>query len=96
MHGCDGWLRVAFRDGSGIKLAQEMMHTTFEVIIDARLTGRGSMDVNRIEQAITQYLSVIGWVTAMTMMRLAAVWPPRSMRISIWSLRMSFAASTSL
>lgn len=62
-------------DGSEINLAQEMMHTTFEVIIDAMLTGRGSMDVHRIEQAITQYLSVIGWVTAMTMMRLPA-WMP--------------------
>jgi cytochrome P450 len=51
------------------------MRTTFDVILDAMLTGRAGMDVPRIEQAITRYLSIAGWVTALTLMRVPA-WVP--------------------
>jgi cytochrome P450 len=65
----------ALPDGTEVNIAQEMMRTTFDVILDAMLSGRAGMDAARIERAITEYLSIVGWVTAMTMMHIPA-WVP--------------------
>jgi cytochrome P450 len=62
-------------DGTEINVAHEMMRTTFDVILDAMLSGRDSMDAAPIEQAITDYLASMGWVIAFTMLRLPS-WVP--------------------
>jgi cytochrome P450 len=61
--------------GTEIDVAHEMMRTTFDVILDAMLFGRDSMDVGRIAQAITDYLAAMGWVTLLAMLRLPS-WVP--------------------
>lgn len=65
----------ALPEGSEVNVAQEMMETTFDVILDAMLSGRDDMDVRRIEESITSYLSVAGWVAALTLMRVPS-WVP--------------------
>ena len=61
--------------GREINVAQEMMRTTFEVILDAMLSGRHSVDADRTEQAITQYLATMGWVTVLGTLRVPS-WVP--------------------
>jgi cytochrome P450 len=62
-------------DGASLDIAHEMMRTTFDAILDAMLTGRHSMDADRVERAITAYLSSVAWVTVLTITRLPA-WTP--------------------
>jgi cytochrome P450 len=62
-------------DGAGIDIAHEMMRTTFDAILDAMLSGRSSMDADRVERAITDYLSSVAWTTLIAMMGLPA-WTP--------------------
>ena len=54
----DRWLDLPA--GAEIDIGHEMMHTTFDIIVETMLSGRGNIDVARTEQAITQYLEATG------------------------------------
>ena len=60
----------ALPEGAEINLSHEMMRTTFDVILDALLMGRDSLDAEGIEKAITGYLSSTGWMMAIALLRL--------------------------
>jgi cytochrome P450 len=71
---------AALADGALVNVAHEMMRTTFDAILDAMLTVRHSMDANRVERAITDYLSSTGWVILLALLGLPA-WLPYPGRI---------------
>jgi cytochrome P450 len=62
-------------DGASVDIAHEMMRTTFDAILDAMLSGRHSMDADRVEGAITAYLDSVAWITVVAMLRLPE-WMP--------------------
>lgn len=69
----DAWL--ARPDGSEIGLAHEMMQTTFAIIAETMLSGRGSLDTGRIERSITRYLENLRWQVVYAMLNIPA-WTP--------------------
>ena len=67
----DAWLA-----GSGvIDVAHEMMHTTFDIIVETMLSGRAGIDADRVEQGITEYLESTSWTVALALLR-APRWVP--------------------
>ena len=69
----DRWL--ATPAGGEIEVGREMMRTTFEIILETMLSGRGDMDVAKVETGITRYLDSTSWVIALTLLR-APHWLP--------------------
>src|SRR5262249_41870592 len=65
----------ALPDGTEIDVAPAMMRTTLDVILDSMLGGRDSVDADGLGQAVTDYLGSMGWVTALTLLRIPA-WMP--------------------
>src|SRR3954468_15666512 len=63
------------RVGEEVNVAQEMMHTTFDIIAETMLSGQGRADVSRVEQAFTDYLNTTSWATALILLR-APRWMP--------------------
>jgi cytochrome P450 len=63
------------RAGAEVNVAQEMMHTTFDIIADTMLSGQGRADVSRVEQAFTDYLNTTSWAIALILLR-APRWMP--------------------
>jgi cytochrome P450 len=63
------------RVGQEVNVAQEMMHTTFDIIAETMLSGQGRADVSRVEQAFTDYLNPTSWATALILLR-APRWMP--------------------
>ena len=63
------------RVGEEVNVAQEMMHTTFDIIAETMLSGQGRADVSRVEQAFTDYLNPTSWATALILLR-APRWMP--------------------
>ena len=63
------------RVGEEVNVAQEMMHTTFDIIAETMLSGQGRADVSRVEQAFTDYLNPTSWATALILLR-APCWMP--------------------
>src|SRR3954451_14589841 len=57
------------RAGEEVNVAQEMMHITFDIIAETMLSGQGRADVNRVEQAFTDYLNTTSWVIALILLR---------------------------
>jgi cytochrome P450 len=57
-------------DGARIDIGHEMMHTTFDIIVETMLSGRANIDVARTEKAITDYLAPTGWVFALSLLNL--------------------------
>jgi cytochrome P450 len=55
---------LAHPPGQTVNLSSEMMQTTFDVIVETMLGGRHGIDVHRIEQAITDYVSSTNWAFA--------------------------------
>lgn len=71
------WSSLA--EGSELNIAHEMMHTTFDIILDALLLDRENVDAAQIERAITDYLASMGWAVVIAMLRLPSWIPfPRS------------------
>jgi cytochrome P450 len=58
-----------------IDIGHEMMHTTFDIIVETMMSGPGGIDVARVEQGITDYLHPTGWVFAYSLIR-APEWLP--------------------
>jgi cytochrome P450 len=69
----DRWL--ALTSGAKIDIGHEMMHTTFDIIVDTMLSGRANIDVSRTERAITDYLAPTGWVFALSLLN-TPTWVP--------------------
>ena len=58
-----------------IDIAREMMRTTFDIVLEAMLPGRGKIDAPAAERAITDYLEATSWILMLTMTR-APRWLP--------------------
>ena len=67
------WL--ALSPGGTIDIGHEMMHTTFDIIVETMLSGRANIDVAQAERAITHYLEATGWVFALSLLN-APAWVP--------------------
>ena len=65
----------ALSPGAEIDVAHEMMRTTFDIILNTMLPGRGSVDVELMERAITRYLELTSWIVALSMIG-APRWVP--------------------
>jgi|tagenome__1003787_1003787.scaffolds.fasta_scaffold20724888_2 hypothetical protein len=63
------------RIGAEVNVAQEMLHTTFDIIAETMLSGRGDIDVDRVERGATDYSNSISWVILLTLLR-APRWMP--------------------
>lgn len=66
---------AAARPGEPVDLAEAMMETTFEVIVATMLSGRGQFDTERFGAEISHYFETVGWVAALTVLRLP-MWLP--------------------
>jgi cytochrome P450 len=63
----DRWLA---QEGQELDVAHEMMLTTYDIIVETMLSGGQGIEAARVEQAVTDYLDPIGWVIAMSLVRL--------------------------
>src|SRR3954462_3832276 len=63
------------RLGEEVNVGQEMLHTTFEIIAETMLSGRGGIDVGRVERGAMDYSDSISWVILLTLLR-APRWMP--------------------
>ena len=61
--------------GAEIDAGREMMRTTFDIVLETMLPGRGNIDVPATERAITDYLESTSWLLMLTMVR-APRWTP--------------------
>lgn len=61
---------LAGRPGETIDIAEAMMATTFDVIVETMLSGRANFDAARFSTEITRYFDTIGWVAAYGVLRL--------------------------
>jgi cytochrome P450 len=68
----DRWLTQV---GSEINVAHEMMRTTFDIIVETMLSGRGSIDTDQVEQGIRTYLESTSWAIAFNLLGLPQ-WVP--------------------
>src|SRR5215218_6742567 len=63
------------RIGAEVNVAQEMLHTTFDIIAETMLSGRGDIDVDKVEKGAMDYSASISWVILLTLLR-APRWMP--------------------
>ncbi len=63
----DLWLT---RKNSPIDLCQEMMRTTFDIIVDTMMSSGEGIDVDKVERNITNYLKPTGWKFALGLLGL--------------------------
>ena len=63
------------RLGQEVNVGQEMLHTTFDIIAETMLSGRGGIDVDKVEKGATDYSDSISWVILLTLLR-APRWMP--------------------
>ncbi|KMO10801.1 cytochrome P450 [Methylobacterium platani] len=66
---------LAAEAGAEVDIAQTMMRTTFEIIVETMLSGHGAIDAARVETGITDYLESTSWIFALTLLR-APAWMP--------------------
>ena len=72
--GCDR-LEVASAAGGTVDIGREMMLTTFDIIVETMLSGRGAIDAERVASGAADYLRQTGWALALSMLR-APAWTP--------------------
>ncbi len=70
-HARERWLAA----GERIDIGHEMMVTTFQIIVDTMLSGRGEIDAARIEQDVTDYLRATNWMFALAILRAPTIVP---------------------
>jgi cytochrome P450 len=61
--------------GSTIDAGHEMMRLTFDIIVETMLSGRGSIDVARVEHSMRDFLESTGWLAALSAIH-APTWTP--------------------
>lgn len=69
----DRW--QSYPPGTEVGVAHEMMQTTFDVILNTILFGRGSIDCDAMERSITHYIESTSWIVALALIR-APGWMP--------------------
>ena len=67
------WARLPA--GSTIDAAHEMMGVTFDIIVETMLSGRGDIDVGRVERSMRDFLESTGWLAALSALH-APTWTP--------------------
>ena len=67
----DAWLAAP----GVVDVGQAMMRTTFAIIVETMLSGRGGIDAERVERAITEYLEPAGWTFVLGLLN-APGWAP--------------------
>ncbi|HEY8563937.1 MAG TPA: cytochrome P450 [Beijerinckiaceae bacterium] len=67
--------RLQARSGTEIDLASEMMHTTFDIIVDTMLSSTGDIEVAQVDRDVTHYLESTSWLVAYALLR-APHWLP--------------------
>lgn len=63
------------RGGETVDVAELMMATTFDVIVETMLSGAASFDTRRFGQEISHYFDTVGWIAALSILR-APSWLP--------------------
>ncbi len=69
----DAW--SALPAGSTIDATHEMMRLTFDIILETMLSGRGNIDVARVERSMRAFLEATGWLAALSAIH-APTWTP--------------------
>ncbi len=62
-------------DGASLEVSREMMHVTFDIILDTMLSGAGDTDVARVETSIRDFLESTSWAFALAELH-APLWTP--------------------
>lgn len=61
--------------GTELDISHEMMHTTFDIIVETMMSGQGAVDAEAVERSVTRYLEGSGWTFAMGLLK-APDWLP--------------------
>ncbi len=61
--------------GSTIDATHDMMGVTFDIILETMLSGRGDIDVARVERSMRDFLESTGWLAALSALH-APTWTP--------------------
>ena len=69
----DRW--AALPAGSTIDATHDMMGVTFDIILETMLSGRGDIDVARVERSMRDFLESTGWLAALSALH-APTWTP--------------------
>ncbi|PTM57174.1 cytochrome P450 [Phreatobacter oligotrophus] len=62
--------RLGASSGDTVDMAEAMMETTFDVIVETMLSGRTRFDTKRFGEEISRYFDTVGWIAAYTTLRL--------------------------
>lgn len=85
----DKWLANSSKN---IDIGHEMMHTTFDIIVETMMSGGHGIDVDRVERSISDFLKPTGWTLALGILK-APEWLPypgrRKARAAVEFLRSS-------
>ncbi|MDP2801246.1 MAG: cytochrome P450 [Phreatobacter sp.] len=63
------------RGGETVDVAELMMATTFDVIVETMLSGAASFDTRRFGAEISHYFDTVGWIAALSILRIPS-WVP--------------------
>jgi cytochrome P450 len=69
----DQW--AALPDGAQVEVDREMMHLTFEIIMETMLSGAGGADALAVERSMSDFLESTSWAIALSALR-APQWMP--------------------
>ncbi len=69
----DRW--AAMPSGAPLEAGREMMHLTFEIIMETMLSGSDGVDANAVERSISDFLESTSWAIALSALR-APLWMP--------------------
>jgi len=62
--------RLGTTSGTTVDLAEAMMETTFDVIVETMLSGRTRFDTKRFGEEISRYFDTVGWIAAYSTLKL--------------------------
>lgn len=62
-------------DGAALAVDREMMHLTFEIILETMLSGRGDIDAATVERSIADFLQSTSWAVVLSALGLPE-WTP--------------------
>lgn len=62
--------RLGSEPGATVHMAEAMMETTFDVIVETMLSGRTRFDTKRFGEEISRYFDTVGWIAAYTTLKL--------------------------
>jgi cytochrome P450 len=69
----DRW--AAMPSGAPLEAGHEMMHLTFEIIMETMLSGTGDVDAAAVERSMSDFLESTSWAIALSALR-APLWMP--------------------